>query len=170
MEIWKDIPEFDGRYQISNFGRIKSIKHLRSTSAIKEMILVTQINRLGYERVRLFKNIRNISFSIHRLVAAAFISNPLKLREVNHKDSNKSNNNVANLEWATRSTNVKHAYDSGVKSKPQGLRNGRARLTEEQVLHIRKGEYSPTEYIKMYGVCRSTVNYIIAGKLWKHIA
>lgn len=107
-EIWKDIKGYEGLYQISNFGNLISIKHNR----IKKII--TQKNQ-RYLRNNLWKNGKYKSFSIHRLVAEAFLPNPNNFPVVNHKDGNKLNNNVNNLEWCTQSHNVKESYKLGLQ-------------------------------------------------------
>lgn len=118
-EEWKDIPEFKSIYQISNYGRVKSL--LRKTKngvglrIVTERIRATHFHpNLGYWMITL-KNLElkiNKRYSIHRLVAEAFLPNPLYKPEVNHKDSNKLNSFFKNLEWSTESENVLHSYRS----------------------------------------------------------
>lgn len=107
-EIWKDIPNYEGLYQVSNFGRIKSlIKWNISKKKFEknQLIRKTRINFKGYETIKLSKNGFDKNFQIHRLVAQAFIPNPNNLPQINHKDENKLNNNVNNLEWCTNKYN-----------------------------------------------------------------
>ena len=102
-EIWKDKKDYEGHYQVSNFGRVKSIKFG------KEIILKQHINiKGGYYYVCLLKNGKHKNYYVHRLVAQAFIDNPNNLPEVNHKDECKTNNVVSNLEWCDRKYN--HNY------------------------------------------------------------
>lgn len=120
-EVWKDIQGYEGRYQISTCGRVKSLSHVRylGTSGykrFKEKMLAPVYNQKGYARVGLKdKNHHQRTLSIHRLVAEAFIPNPDNLPQVNHKDENKSNNNVENLEWTSCKDNVN--YGTGVKRR-----------------------------------------------------
>lgn len=99
-EIWKDIPNYESVYKINNYGIIKNKK----TNRIKK----THINNSGYERVVLSKNGEDKNYSVHRLVAQAFIPNPNNFSQVNHKDENKANNSVDNLEWCTPSYNCRY--------------------------------------------------------------
>ena len=102
MEEWKDIDEYEGLYQVSNLGRVKSLKFG------KERILKPDTILNGYLRVQLWKNSKGIRYLVHRLVAQAFIDNPDKLPMINHKDENPSNNCVDNLEWCTHKYNINY--------------------------------------------------------------
>ena len=99
MEEWRDIKGYEGKYQISDLGRIKSLNYRGNTN--QEHILKLKEARNGYNQVQLYKNGKGVFYLIHRLVAQAFIPNPDNLPIVNHKDENKENNNVDNLEWCT---------------------------------------------------------------------
>lgn len=110
MEIWKDVVGYEGKYQVSNLGRVKSLNYNRTG---KEQILKTQTNRYGYLYVCLGSNHNKVR--IHRLVAEAFIPNPYNLPEVNHKDLNRANNVVDNLEWATREYNIDYSHSTPVE-------------------------------------------------------
>ncbi len=96
-EIWKDIEGFEGEYMISNLGRVKSLK--------SNIILRQFEYRGGYLEVHLRKPKIKVHKKVHRLVAEAFLANPNHYKEVNHKDENKQNNMVNNLEWCSRSYN-----------------------------------------------------------------
>lgn len=98
-EIWKDILEYEGKYQVSNFGEVKNIK---------TKFILKPIDSHGYKYVHLCNSGKRKNKAIHRLVAIAFIPNPLNRLEVNHKDGNKTNNNVNNLEWCSRKENAVH--------------------------------------------------------------
>ena len=107
MEIWKDIDWYEWRYQVSNLWRVKSlIKWNWST----ERILSSWLNKTRYQGVILIKNKELKNFSIHRLVALTFIENMEDKLEVNHKNGIKTDNRVENLEWCTRSENIKHKF------------------------------------------------------------
>lgn len=96
IEIWKDIHEFEGRYQVSNLGNVKSLNYNKTG---EERILKPYDNGKGYLLVNLFKGKRTVQKLVHRLVAEAFIPNQNALSQINHKDENRQNNAVYNLEW-----------------------------------------------------------------------
>ena len=107
-EIFKDIKGYEGLYQISNLGRIKSLNYNRTG---KEKLLKQSINSNNYFKITLSKNNVMKNFCTHVLVAKAFIENPNMLSCVNHIDGNKQNNRVDNLEWVTYKQNTIHAYN-----------------------------------------------------------
>jgi len=111
-EIWKDIEGFEGYYQISSLGRVKSLSRLVCRGYVyymcKDKIRKIKVNRIGYIRVTLWLENKSKSFLIHRLVALNFIDNPNKKSEVNHIDSIKFNNNLKNLEWVSSLENKSH--------------------------------------------------------------
>ena len=113
-EIWKDIAGYEGLYQISNKGRVKSLNRLVKDTTrdrvqkIKGRILKYCDNGKGYKMVYLNKNRERKNYYVHRLVAETFIPNPKQLPEVNHKDLNKANNKISNLEWITELDNKRH--------------------------------------------------------------
>jgi len=114
MEKWKDIEGLEGCYQISNCGRVKSLeRYAENGRKVNERILKTRINKQGYEYVCVQKNKKRIAIKVHREVAKAFISNPNDYVEVNHKDENKLNNHVNNLEWCDRKYNAN--YGTAIK-------------------------------------------------------
>lgn len=125
-EVWRNIEEFKGLYQISNLGRVKSIDRMITyRTGIKRFtrgkILTVSKNKLGYPQITLSKNDKEHSRRIHRLVAQAFLPNPNNYKEVNHIDGNKSNNVVTNLEWCDRSHNMRHAIKMGLKKSRKGI-------------------------------------------------
>ena len=110
QEIWKDIQGYEGLYQISNLGRVKSLERIIITNngitkKISEKILKPYLKGNGYYNIVLRKDSKTKCYFVHRLVAKEFIPNPDNLPQVNHKDENKLNNNVDNLEWCTSKYN-----------------------------------------------------------------
>lgn len=107
MELWKDIKGYEGLYQVSNEGRVKSLNYKRTG---KEKTLCPKKHNKGYLQIQLMNGDRNKTYTIHRLVAEAFIENPNNYPCVNHKDEDKQNNNVDNLEWCTQKYNMQYYY------------------------------------------------------------
>jgi hypothetical protein len=112
-EIWKSVVGYEGFYEVSSLGRVRSldrtIKLYNGGSYVrKEKTLVQIKDKRGYLKLKLLKNGKMKTFFVHRLVAQAFISNPNELPQVNHKDENKLNNKVENLEWCTQQYNIRY--------------------------------------------------------------
>ncbi len=107
IEIWKDIKGYEGLYEVSNLGQIKSFNYLRTG---KEKILKPLKDKGGYLFVSLYKSGKVKLFKIHRLVAQAFIDNPKNKPCINHIDCDRQNNCVNNLEWVTQKENIQYAY------------------------------------------------------------
>ena len=124
MEIWKDIPEYEELYEISNLGRVKSktrkTKFGRGWKVYESQILKPQEDKDGYFRIALSKDGKKRRFFIHRLVMMSFVDNSLNLPVVNHIDGNKQNNKLNNLEWVTRSENDLHAFRIGLRVPSSG--------------------------------------------------
>ena len=120
-EIWKDIEGYEGLYQVSNFGNVKSLSKMwKSGSGYyiqKEIILKQQLKSKRYLGVGLTKNKKWKNFLVHRLVAEAFLENPNHYNQINHIDCNKLNNNIENLEWCSQEQNLEHAYKNGLLTK-----------------------------------------------------
>lgn len=116
MEIWKDIPGYEGRYQVSNIGRVRRLLfHNKPCPRVKQIMAGTYCK--GYLTVGLYDGETTKSVGIHRAVALAFIPNPDNKPETNHKDSNKSNNHVSNLEWCTTQENILHSWKDPNRKK-----------------------------------------------------
>lgn len=132
IEIWRDIPGYEGLYQISNYGRVKSLPKIRGRALVGERILKWHILN-EYPYVILCSNGKVKNIAIHRLVATAFIENPDNKPIINHIDGNKLNWDISNLEWSTYSENTIHAYKTGLKDPKTCARYGKRKpLTDEQ--------------------------------------
>lgn len=166
----------NGLYQISNFGRVialtRTVHKGKCHRSWDEHYLKCAVDKNGYVRTHLAKNGINKTVKVHRLVAEAFIPNPENKPFVNHKDGNKQNNHVDNLEWCTKSENEKHAFKIGLKSH-KGERNTSHKLTWEQVKYIRSvykprdKKYGATALAKQFNVHRKTIGRIALNQYWK---
>lgn len=138
-EVWKDIEGYEGYYQVSNLGRVKSLERLTTYTnsnavtrkqPVKEKILSQRMDRHGYQRVSLKKDRKRKLCLVHRLVAQAFIENPDSLPLVNHKDENRSNCNAMNLEWCTSKYN--NNYGNARQRMAEAKRRYHARRRAEK--------------------------------------
>ena len=139
---WKDIVGYENEYQINQFGEIRTLKD--SPKLKKYDVLKPQISkRNGYVYQMLYKNGKEKLLRVHRLVAMAFLPNPNNLPQVNHKDGNKQNNSVDNLEWCEQSDNMKHAYKNGLQIPSENQRRAiinTNKLKQKKVCQIKDGE------------------------------
>lgn len=126
-EIWRSVPGYEGCYEVSSLGQVKSVGRIVNKGVYsyfrKERILKLD-DRGDYIQITLSKDSKDSRFMVHRLVAAAFLPNPDNLPVVNHKDGDKHNNQVSNLEWCTHSQNVQHAIQTGLIRSGQQKING----------------------------------------------
>lgn len=121
-EIWRDIKDYEGLYQVSDKGNVKRVKHevevikrdKLEKRTLNERLLEPWKSRKGYMKVALRKNNKTYEKFVHRLVAESFMPTQDKTLQVNHKDTNKENNTLENLEWCTCKYNIKHSYDNGL--------------------------------------------------------
>lgn len=124
MEIWKDINGYEGYYQISNKGNVRSLDRFDGVHDRQGTIIKPSLKQNGYLQVGLRKHSTRKWIGIHRLVAIHFIENPDNKPQVNHIDGNKQNNNVENLEWVTAKENQNHAAKRGLRDNmPKGERH-----------------------------------------------
>lgn len=157
-----DVAGYEGHYKISSCGEVYSIKR-----GFKKMS--TPVDSGGYKRLGLSIKGKVTHHLVHRLVAEAFIPNPNNLPQVNHINGVKTDNRVENLEWCTRSYNVKHAFANSL-SNAAGSNNPRAKITEDDVRYIRSCEGLTQESIaKQLDISRSLVGQILRKEVWKNV-
>jgi hypothetical protein len=176
MEIKELFSSFGDYYEVSNLGYVVSKEGVFTTSTGRKITkkrarMSTFIAKKGHVRVNLYDNGRQMKFSIHRLVALAFIPNPDNKEFVNHKDGNKLNNHVSNLEWATRQENEDHAFATGLKSST-GSKNNAAKLDEDKVRQIRdlkKSGVSSRALAAKFNIDISNIDRIVKYDSWKHV-
>ena len=168
MEIWKPvtIKPFNEVYEVSNKGRVRSIKYK------PKRVLRQMCDKNGYKVITLYHKEFKKTCKVARLVALAFIPNPLSKPEVNHL-KRKTDNRVESLEWATHSENMKHAYSHKFIPPMKGERHGMAKLTENQVREIRKlykeDHLTQKEIGIRFNICNQQVSHIVNFKSWSHI-
>lgn len=173
MEIWKDIENYEGLYQVSNLGRVKSLGRVVKRTdgrirTLKERIRKPVLDTKGYVITNLYKESKGKNFYVHRLVAETFIDNVDNKLEVNHINGVKDDNRLVNLEWNTRSENIQHAVDTGLLNI-KGSKCHTSKLTEKDVLEIRDSNLTQIELAKIYGISRPLISMIKNRKTWKHI-
>ena len=156
-EIWKDIEEYEGLYQVSNLGRVYSVKRNKYKKLSKD--------KDGYLFVCISKQGKHKGYRVHRLVAQAFIPNPENKPQINHIDGDKTNNVMKNLEWVTCKENIIHAHKNGLSYKAKGkdhFNYGKslAEETKEKMSKKRKGELNSNS---------KQVRCINTGKIFKYI-
>lgn len=180
MEQWKDIVGYEGYYQVSDLGNVKSIDRLVShgdkTIKRKGKLLKFETASNGYSRVRLCKDGKAIAYLVHRLVAIHFIDNPNNLPVVNHGNGIKSDNEASNLEWSTQQDNIIHSVKSGLANnvkkknvKSDKPRKKRVFISKETKEEIRKiyipydDNYGAKAISKMFGISEVAVFKIVSA-------
>lgn len=172
-EFWVPCPGYEKWYDISNHGNVRSY-HVSNTGpnrSIEPKLMSIQYSpEFEYLFVVLSRGIGVPStFSLHILVAKAFVPNPFNRKHVHHNDNDKTNPCAWNLRWVTPGQNQKLAYKDGQRKAPAGTLNGRSKLTEAQVLEIFKSDDNHYKIAAKYGVGRSLVDRIKNGKLWSSL-
>ena len=166
-EIWKDIPGYEGLYQVSNFLRVKSLRWQGGR------IMKARINEKGYPCLSLFKDGVNKYFGVHILAARAFIPNPENKPVVHHKNANPATCTVDELEWVTYSENEFLAFQSGRKKGMLGEENPASKLKQSEVDFIREHyiecdeNFGGRTLAKKFNVSPSTISDIIKGRIWR---
>ena len=167
-EIWKDAIGYKGYYQVSNLGNVRSIERKVKTGRKKGRVVPAQLMKArilntGYFVVDLQKNNQRKTCKVHRLVALAFMPNPLYKFEVNHKNGNKLDNRLHNLEWVSKSANTRHALLMGLK---------KTKVTPLQVKKVRSFYIQGMNQkliANLLGITRPQVSHILTSRSWSFI-
>jgi len=175
MEIWKDIEGYEGIYQVSNLGRVKSLERIivcknNVKKFYSEKFLKPVSDNQGYQIIHLNSKIhKSKNHKIHRLVAFAFIPIINGKIEINHIDGNKKNNEINNIEWCTSSENKKHAFKLGLRNNKG--ENGSHKIKEKQAIEIKYQNKGKTLkcIAKKYNVSIALISKIKNNKVWTHI-
>jgi hypothetical protein len=186
MEIWKEIPGFEGKYSASTFGRVKSLSRIKIRtskcgiiyeSIIQEKILTSckiVCANTSYEYVNLY-NKKLKRCAIHRLVGLTFIPNPNNFKLVMHLDDNGLNNHINNLKWGTHKDNMDDMVSKKRNKNRTGTNNGMSKLSENDVKEIiylfnNNYYYGIQKDLSIKFKCsKGTINNIVKGNNWKHI-
>lgn len=169
-ELWRDVVGFEGFYQVSNHGRVKSLDRQvfyidGRVRTFYGQILKLRLDSKGYYFVTLIKPGFKIQQRVHRLVAESFILNFQNKPCVNHKNSNRKDNIVDNLEWVTHKENTQHAIKKGLLYKPG------KKLDVEKINLIKKmynsGTFTQQGLANIFSLSQSQISRIVGGKNWK---
>lgn len=184
MEHWRNIKGYEGLYQVSDLGRVRSFNpHNGNRGGLEKRYdlprrrnipMITNIfwSDKGYGFSTLYYKGVARKYPIHRLVAQAFIGNPEGKPQINHKNGIKSDNSSKNLEWCTASENMKHAYRTGLKRSSTGELDGRAKLNNFQVKRIRLMRsilgkaITYDKLAELFKVNRATIGNVVTRKCW----
>jgi hypothetical protein len=166
MEFWKDIKGFEGYYQISNLGQIRSLTREVKRSDSKKGFYESRILKLakdqkGYLRVVLTKESKRKTFKVHRIVCDHFLSDSIDGKEINHLDGDKTNNAWYNLQICSSSQNAIHAIKTGLRKS--------VKLNESKVLEIRSSHLSVFDLADKFNVTVSNIRHIKNFKSWKTV-
>lgn len=173
-EIWRDVSNYEGLYQISNFGKVRTLTRKIKCCSGKYRIILSQIKKPrkdkdGYMMVDLSKNCSPRTFKIHRLVLEAFKGK--SNLQCNHKNGIKNDNRLCNLEYVTAKQNIVHAIKNGLRLPNLGEKNGMSRLKEKDVIFIKKNKnkYKQKKLAEIFGVDPSTISVILNNKTWRFL-
>ncbi len=167
VEVWKNVDGYVGVYQVSSFGRVRSLDRMRfgrggALVPLYGKIMKQKTSKYGYKVIHLRRDEKVSHPSIHRLVAIAFIPVVEGKETVNHKDGNKENNNVANLEWATNSEQMTHAVNSGlveIRGTPKFSKEFKQKVHD----YYHSNQISVSNLADMFGISNRTAGRVVKG-------
>ena len=161
----RDVKGYEGLYFVNELGEIYSYPK-KTRKGVRKML--AQKNNNGYLSIDLCKNGNIKKYSLHRIIALAFLDNIENKEQVNHINGNKHDNRIENLEWSTRSENQKHSIETGLRSA-KGEKNSQSKLTEIQVLNIFNDKRTYNQISKDFNISIGTISDIKRGHTWNHI-
>lgn len=169
----KEVPGYEGRYLLYSDGRVYSVertyKNHGKLTKVGGYYLNKVLLKIGYYTVALTRERKTTLHYLHRLLGEAFIPNPNNYPQINHKDGNKTNNDLSNLEWCTIKQNTQHAVTNGIRRIASGEKIHTHKLTEGDVQKIRVSDTSTGELAKIFGVSRDSIYKIKKRINWKHL-
>lgn len=180
-EKWLDVKGYEGLYQVSNTGKIRSVDRLilknnNRHAWFQGQVLKPATNRNGYSRIVLSKDKEKKTLSVHRLMAIAFIPNPLNHKQVNHINGIKDDNRLENLEWCTPSENILHAYRTGLGHSGlkgcNGERHPSSKLKTQDVLKIKqllREKQTNVAIASKFNISEKAISDIRIKRTWSHL-
>lgn len=170
LEEWRPVPGYEGRYDVSNMGRVRSWQNPNGDLSVPRLKSAFAEPKDGYLQVALYKKHKGTRIGIARLVLMAFVGLPSKGMEASHLDGNILNNTLDNLAWETRLENEQHKVEHG--TRPRGESQYLSKLTEEQVKEIkwlRHLGFKLSELSERFGIHKTGISKICRGESWKHV-
>jgi len=159
-EEWRDVVGYEGYYQVSSNGKVKSLsRKLGNNHVTKDIVMKPVIDKYGYKRLGLYKNNKLTNALVHRLVATAFVDNNENKNIVNHKDENKTNNNIDNLEWVTVKEN--NNYGTRIERISNSNKNKIKVIYRDNTYEIWD---SAIDFAKEFGILQSNIIHCLKGR------
>lgn len=183
-ETWKDIVNYEGLYQVSNLGRVKTLDRVREFPngiihiVRRESLMKLKLTQFGYLTISLYNHShsgrKSKDYFVHKLVLLMFSPNPENKLEGNHKNGIKLNNTLDNLEWCTRTENNRHAIDTGLLVARKGSEVYNAILTEKTIAVIKRfyrrfPKTKQRDFAKRMAICHKQLNGILKNRTWRHV-
>lgn len=172
MEEWRDIPGYENIYKVSELGRVMRVGQSSRGCMTKRgpHLLRPGIDTDGYRQFKLHSAPKPPKqVKVHQIVMAVFIGPPPTGLQINHKDRNKNNNSIANLEYVTLQRNIEHAIETGGRDSPRGECHGMRKITEAQAMYIKHSMQPQKELAGKFGIHIGQVSRIQSGKRWSYI-
>lgn len=166
-EVWKDIVGYVGHYQVSSFGNVRSVDRTASGVTRKGRKIKLTPQKNGYLQCTFSKHNKQEQVKIHRLVAKAFLEQPNET--VNHKNFDREDNRVENLEWCTQSQNIQHAHNNGRMYNNNGEKSGMSKFTNVEAREIRNSNQKSRKLAEKYKVTKETINNIKSLRTYKYV-
>lgn len=174
MEIWVDVKGYEGLYQVSDFGNVRTVEVIKPHNTNKSFTWVKKSKLMkltptvkGYKRACFYKNGIRKMHSVHRLVASHFNEKGDNHTIVNHLDGNKANNHTDNLEWCTPKENSEHALNTGLQKHGEETRFSKLSKKEVlQMIQLKKEGVRNCDLARMFNVNKTTIRDIVTGRSW----
>lgn len=166
-EVWKAVKGYEGLYEVSNSGKVRTLPHTTNGITVPSTELKTSMHKSHrYIRLRLYKNGESKDYMLHRLVAQAFVPNPCNKPQINHIDGDRANNSASNLEWCTQAENNRHAIDMGLQNPWIMIQARKKKILQISMSgEVVKEWESMTEAAKALGLQVSNISHCCKGRI-----